>query len=192
MAETITPAVHGGRRSPYLAASALHIAGATLSAALLGAVLGGLGAALSAPWDTVTPLAVAAVALLYLAREALGVPVPLPDRKRQVPEWWRTFFSPAVAAFLYGAGLGVGFLTYLSFGTFAAVTAGALAAGDPLTGILVCTPFGFGRGAAVLAATWGAGPGDLDRLDEVAQSPIPRTANALVLAAVAAAALAAL
>src|SRR3712207_5968206 len=145
MAETITPVVHGGRRRPYLVAAALHVAGATVSAALLGAVLGGLGALARAPWE-VTPLVVAAGAAPYFLREAVALPIPLPDRKRQVPEWWRTFYSPAVAAFLYGAGLGVGFLTYLSYGTFAVVMAGAVASGDPAAGAFVCAAFGLARG----------------------------------------------
>ncbi len=181
MAETITPAVHGGRRRAYLVASALHVAGATAAAALLGAALGVAGSLARAPWE-VTPALVAAIGAVYFVREAFRLPVPLPDRKRQVPEWWRTFYSPAVAAFLYGAGLGVGFLTYLSFGTFAAVTAAAVAAGDPLSGLLLCAPFGLGRALAVLAVTWRGIP--VERLDAVAESPGPRFANAAALAAV--------
>lgn len=185
MAETITPVVHGGRRGPYLVASALHVAGATVSASVLGVVLGALGALASAPWDA-TPVVVAALAAVYLLREAFALPVPLPDRKRQVPEWWRTFYSPAVAALLYGAGLGIGFLTYLSFGTFAVVMAGAVVSGDPVAGALLCGAFGAARGLAVVAVTWN-GPRDLD---EVAASRGPRLANAAVLAAVTAAGLA--
>ncbi len=186
MAETITPVVHGGKRRPYAVASLLHVAGATASAALLGLVLGGLGALLRAPWETATPGAVAAAAGLYFVREAFRVPVPLPDRKRQVPEWWRTFFSPSVAALLYGAGLGVGFLTYLSFGTFVVVAAGAIASGEPIVGVAACTLFGFSRSVAVVAVTWNAGPGRIDRLDEVAESAGPRLANVVALGALAA------
>lgn len=191
MAETITPVVHGGKRRPYLVASALHVAGATVAAGLLGGALGGVGALLQAPWEVATPAVVAAIGALYFVREAFGLPIPLPDRKRQVPEWWRTFFSPAVAALLYGAGLGIGFLTYLSFGTFAAVMAACLVSGDPVAGALLCLPFGLGRGLAVVAVTWKAGPGTIDRLDEVALSRGPRLANAAALGAVAATAAAA-
>jgi hypothetical protein len=184
MAETITPVVHGGRRRPYLVSSALHVGGATASAALLGLALGGIGALAGAPWDA-TSLVVALVGALYFLREAFGVPVPLPDRKRQVPEWWRTFYSPAVAAFLYGAGLGVGVLTYLSFGTFSAVMAGVVASGKPLVGALLCGLFGLARGVAVVAVTWNGGRD----LGDVAASRGPRVANALALAAVVTAAL---
>jgi cytochrome c biogenesis protein CcdA len=187
MAETITPAVHGGRRKPYLASSALHVLGATASAALLGLTLAALGAAARAPWEA-TPLVIAAIAAVYFAREAFALPIPLPDRKRQVPEWWRTFYSPPVAALLYGAGLGVGFLTYLSFGTFAAVMAAAVASGDPAFGAATGGAFGAARGLAVVAATWGSRPGSIDRLDELAASRGPRLANAAAVAAVAVAA----
>ena len=187
MAETITPVVHGGKRKPYIAAAFLHVLGATAAAALLGLALGGLGALLQAPWEDATAVVVAAAAGLYFLREAFRLPIPLPDRKRQVPEWWRTFFSPPVAALLYGAGLGVGFLTYLSFGTFAAVMAGALASGDPLVGALVCAPFGLGR-AVVVVAVASAGP-PIERLDDLAGSDGLRWANAVVLLGIAAAAL---
>jgi hypothetical protein len=192
MAETITPVVHGEKRRPYLAAVMLHLAGATTSAAALGTVLGSIGLLLRAPWDVTTPALVAAAAALYLVREAFDLPIPLPDRKRQVPEWWRTFFSPAVAAFLYGAGLGVGFLTYLSFGTFAAVMAGAVVSGHPLVGLLVCAPFGLGRALAVLAVTWSGNRHSVDHLEEVAQSQVPRWVNAGALAGVTASAVATL
>ena len=188
MAETITPVVHGDKRGPHLLSSLLHVLGATLAAAAFGLLLGGIGALLREPSREAAALAVAIAALVYLARETFGVPIPLPDRKRQVPEWWRTFFSPPVAAFLYGLGLGVGVLTYLTFGTFAAVMVGAVAAGDPLTAVLLCAPFGLARGLAVAAVTWRGTA--VDRLDEMAEGPGPRLANAAVLAGVAGVALA--
>src|SRR5881397_3097660 len=105
-------------------------------------------------------------------RLPLDMVVALPNLRRQVPEWWRTFFSPPVAAFLYGAGLGVGFLTYLSFGTLVAVAAVAVASGNPLVGVLVLTPFGMARGLSVLvvrsAATAEGVTRVVDRLDEIA------------------------
>ncbi|HEX2057774.1 MAG TPA: hypothetical protein VHI71_05320 [Actinomycetota bacterium] len=188
MAETITPVVHGDKRRPYLVASVLHVAGATIAAAAFGLVLGGVGALLRDPPDEARAFAVALAAAVYLSREAFGVPVPLPDRRRQVPQWWRTFYSPPVAAFLYGLGLGVGVATYLTFGTFAAVMVGAVASGDPLMGLALCVPFGLGRAVAVVAVTWRGTT--VDRLDDLAESPGPRLANAAALAMVTTTALA--
>ncbi|HEV2756047.1 MAG TPA: hypothetical protein VG318_09765 [Actinomycetota bacterium] len=182
MAETITPVVHGGKRRAFVTSAALHVAGAALTAAALGLVLGGFGALLRAPWGGAGAAVVAAAAGVYFLREAFSLPIPLPQRRRQVPEWWRTFFSPPVAAVLYGAGLGVGFLTYLSFGTFAAVMAGAVASGDALTGAAVCAPFGLGRSIAVVVVAAAGHP--VERLDELAGSGRLRAVNAAALLAV--------
>ena len=117
----------------------------------------------------------------------MGVPIPLPNARRQVPEWWRTFFSPPVAATLYGAGLGVAFATFLSFGTFVAVAAGAVAGGDPVLGALLCAPFGLARAAAVGAiGIRTTEPGSaVTELSSLGASSIPRAVNSLALVAVA-------
>jgi methylamine utilization protein MauE len=152
MVETITPVVHGGRRARWRAAVALHVLGATASAAAFGAALGLLGRTLGAPWGTAGPLLVAGVAALYALREWPGLPVPVPERRRQVPEWWRTFFPWPVSSFLYGLGLGIGFLTFLRHGTLVAVAAGAAATGRPLLGLAVMAPFGLARSLTVSVA----------------------------------------
>src|SRR5881392_1261907 len=128
MVETINPVVYGGAagsRSRYRTALALHILGATAAAASFGAALGGLGSLLGAPWGAAGVLAVAAAAGLYMLREAFRVPVPVLEVRRQVPDWWRTFFSRNVTAFLYGAGVGIGFFTYLGHGTLLVVSIAA-------------------------------------------------------------------
>ena len=152
MVETIAPVVHGGRTTSYYSSVVLHTVGATLTAAGLGFLLGASGAVFGAPWGTAGLLAVAIVAAFYALRELARLPLPLPDLDRQVPDWWRTFFSPNVAAFLYGTGLGIGFLTYLSFGTLVPVAAAAFVSGDPLPGAALMAPFGAARGLSVLVA----------------------------------------
>src|SRR5262245_44177287 len=124
MAETITPVVHGGSRRAWAVSLSVHAVGAAVSAAALGAVLGGLGALLGAPWGRAGAIAVAAAAGIYVVAE-LGIRMPVPQLRRQVPDWWRTFFPPRIAAFLYGIGLGPGFLTYLTHGTLAVVALAA-------------------------------------------------------------------
>jgi hypothetical protein len=194
MVETITPVVHGPGKG-YRIALALHAAGATVAAGLFGALLAGAGALLGAPWGAAGLIGLAGVALGYALREAGVVKLPVPARRRQVPSWWRTFYSPPVAALLYGLGLGIGFLTYLSYGTFVAVSAAAVASGDPLLGAALTGPFGLAR-ALSLAGVNGRGrwdPGDVvARLEEWASTRVPRAANAVALAGICAAALAAL
>lgn len=196
MVTTITPVVHGRRRSRYALSVLLHALGAALSAGALGALLGAAGVALGAPWGIAGAAGLAAVALLYAAREWLGAPIPLPERRAQVPAWWRTFYSPPVTAFLYGVGLGPGFLTHMGHGTFAAVALVALASGDPLGGAAMCAPFGLVRGLSVLAGRVGGhdpgGTDELGPLERLAGGPAPRVANGLALSGLALASIAAL
>ncbi|CAN5496272.1 hypothetical protein BH20ACT21_BH20ACT21_05260 [soil metagenome] len=191
MAETISPAVHGGRSLRYWRAVALHVLGAALTAAALGLVLGSVGAALGAPWLRAAPTVVAAVAILYFLREAVGLPMPVPSRRRQVPDWWRTFYSPAVSSLLYGLGLGAGFFTFLSFGTLAAVAVAALAGGSPLWGAALCAPFGAARGISVLASLRALDPEQgavvVDRLQQAGATRLPSALNAGALLLLAAA-----
>jgi hypothetical protein len=187
MVETIAPVVHGERRSRWWVSVALHALGATVAAATFGAVLGGLGALVGAPWGPAGLVSVAVVAAMYAARELAGLRVPIPDRRRQVPEWWRTFFPPPAASFLYGLGLGVGFLTYLRHGTLVAVAVAALATGDPLLGAVLVAPFGLARGLSLVVARRAtSGPAiaaAVDRLERLAQTRVPALTNGIALTA---------
>lgn len=192
MAETIAPVVYGGRRD-YRRAVLVHVLGATLAASVVGALAGALGALAGAPWSGAGAVILACGALAYLGRELWGLPVPIPARNAQVPEWWRTFFSADVSAFLYGLGLGAGFFTLLASGTFVVVVAAACATGRPLTGALLCLPFGLGRGLAVLVArragTEEAAVAVVERLGDLGGTAALRVVNGAALAALAGAAL---
>jgi hypothetical protein len=187
MVETISPVGYGGRTRRWLAAVALHVLGATTTAAAFGGVLGAAGALLHAPWGVTGLVAIAALALAYAAREAFGVPLPVPAARRQVPDWWRSFFSWPVAAVLYGAGLGIGFLTYLTNGGLVVAAGAALASGRPAAGALIVGAFGLVRGLSALVAwpvrTHDAGTALVDRL--AASDPrLWRRMNAAALALV--------
>jgi hypothetical protein len=170
---------------------ALHALGATATAALFGAALGWLGRLFGAPWGRLGLVAVAAVAAVYALAEHPRLGVPVPQLRRQVPDWWRTFFGRPVAAALYGAGLGVGFLTYLAHGTLVAVAVATVATGRPLEGALVMAPFGLVRGLSASAAWSSSTPETsralVDRLAAAPERPV-RLANvaALLLLVVAA------
>jgi len=188
MVETITPVVHGGRRSRWAVVLALHVAGAAAAAGAFGVVLGAIGSALGAPWGAAGLVAIATVGALYLAREAFGLPVPVPQLRRQVPDWWRTFFPFAPAAFLYGMGLGVGFFTFLAHGTLVVVSAAALASGRPALGAALLAPFGLARGLSAVVAmrtrTTEEGAALVGRLADAASRPVWRVAHVIALAAI--------
>lgn len=186
MVETITPVVHGGRNRSYWTSVALHAAGATFSASLLGAALGGIGGLAGAPWLPGTYVAVAAAAVVYIGREAFELAIPLPQLRRQVPEWWRTFYDPKVAALLYGIGLGLAFMTYLTFGTFAVVAVGAFASGSTAAGALVVGGFGLARGLSVIVAARRTSDPDevAEGLGHLKETGRPRRAHVLLLTAI--------
>lgn len=188
MVETITPVVHGERRSRWAIVLALHVAGAAAAAGAFGAVLGATGSALGAPWGAAGLVAIATVGALYLAREAFGLPIPVPQLRRQVPDWWRTFFPFAPAAFLYGLGLGVGFFTFLAHGTLVVVSVAALASGRPALGAVLLAPFGLARGlsaaVAMRARTTEEGAALVGRLADAASRPVWRVAHVVALAVI--------
>ena len=191
MVETIAPVVYGDR-ARWRAALALHAAGALLAAGAFGAALGEAGRLLGAPWGVAGLAAVAMTALVYGLREAVpAVRVPVPQARRQVPDWWRSFFSWPASAALYGAGLGIGFFTYLAHGTLVVVALAAVASGRPIAGAILVGPFGLARGLSPIVArgvvTAEVGRGLVDRL--ASSSPgLRRLMNGVALGAVAAAA----
>lgn len=187
MVETITPVVYGGR-ARWVVALALHVLGATVTAALFGAALGVVGGLLEAPWGRAGASFLAVVALVYALGELPRVTATVPQLRRQVPDWWREFFSWPLAATLYGAGLGIGFFTYVSHGTLVAVAAAALATGDPVVGAIVVAPFGLVRGLSAARSAGVRTQHDSQRLvDRLASTPERRRsiANGLALALVA-------
>jgi hypothetical protein len=146
MVETFTPAVCGSRQRQRLALVGFA-AGAIAASALVGAALGALGAALGAQ----LALAAAGLALLAAAREAGLVSFPLPQVRRQVPERWRFELPLPVWSVGYGAGLGVGFLTFQPVATFWVACAAAVALANPLAAAVSFAAFGAGR---ALMAAW--------------------------------------
>jgi hypothetical protein len=191
MVETISPVVHGGR-ARWLGTLALHTLGATGTAALFGATLGWIGGTLGAPWQRLGLLALATLSAVYALGALTRLRVPVPQLRRQVPDWWRTYFGRSFAAVLYGAGLGIGFLTYLSNGTLVVVAFAAAASGRPAIGAVLMAPFGLARGLSAVVS-WRAITQEQGRalVDRLISTPgtARRITNGAVLGLVALAAL---
>ena len=192
MVESIAPVVYG-TKSRYRWAVVLHALSAGLAGATFGMALAGIGALMQAPWGTAGKVVVVAAALAYAARELFGLPLPLFDRRQQVPDWWRTFYGPHVAASLYGAGLGIGFFTFLRYGTYVVVCVLAVVSGDVLVGAALGATFGLSRGLTTLTSASTEDEVEaanvVERLERTAAGSKPRVANGLVLVAIAVVAL---
>jgi len=147
MVETIVPVVHGTRT--WLVSVLMFGIGAVSSAAVLGMLL---GAALPAG-GAAAALLIAAFAALEAGAELGLLRLPLPQLRRQVPERWRERYPQPVTALLYGAGLGVGFATYLPVETLLVVAAGVAALAGPVGGAVVLAGFGLGRTLVLAVST---------------------------------------
>jgi hypothetical protein len=147
MVETFTPAVCGSR-SRQRAALALFAAGALTASAAVGFVLGFVGGLVGS-----RPALIAAAVLAGLAAlRELGVArLPVPQSRRQVPERWRNELPLPVWSAGYGAGLGVGFLTFQPVATFWVACAAALALGRP---VLAGGCFAFYGAGRAFMAVW--------------------------------------
>jgi cytochrome c biogenesis protein CcdA len=188
VAETVAPVVHGVRR--WLVAVAAFAAGSIAAGAALGWTLGWASARAGGGGEH-GAWAAAAVVAAYAAREAGLLRLPIPQLRRQVPRRWREVLPLPAAAFLYGAGLGVGFVTYVPVATLAAVAA-AIAFADPASGTVALAAFGAGRALVLVAATAGLRDWDTaaDRFERAGgwlreRGGVLRTANAGALAALA-------
>ena len=177
MVETFTPAVCGSRLRQRLAIALFALA-ALVASAVLGATLGFVGSLVGT-----RPALIAAAALAFLAalREAGILRLPLPQSRRQVPERWQYELPLPLWSAGYGAGLGLGFLTFQPVATFWVACAAALALGKPVAAAGCFALYGAGR---AFMAVWPrhrepSGPAAVERLVGRA-SFVPR-ANAIVL-----------
>ncbi len=175
MAETLTPAVCGGRIRRMIAV-ALFAIGAVTTAATLGALLGRAGGAL--PYRA-TLIGATVVAVAAILRESGVVRVGVPAVRRQVPEGWRRERPLALWSLGYGAILGAGVGTFVPTATFWAVCAGAVALGNPMTAAACMAAFGLGRALMVV----GAGDDPIARLGRGHRLVRPANVAALAVCA---------
>ena len=146
MIETITPAVCGSRRRRRIAL-VLFTVSALAAAAFVGAALGLLGMMLGGTAAVVVAAVVAALAGL---RELGVLRFPLPQTRRQVPQWWHARLPLPVWSAGYGAGLGAGFFTFQPVATFWVACAAAVALGRPLAAGACFALYGAGRALMVV------------------------------------------
>jgi hypothetical protein len=146
--------------SPWPRAASLYTVCAGLSGAVVGALIGGLGAllrtTLPAPgWIGDEPRAGAllagALALVYAASDLGIARLPRPRVAAAVPvTWWRRW-RPYGASAAYGAALGTGVSTRVAFGGLYALLALCLVSG-PAYGAALMGTYGLTRGFSIIPA----------------------------------------
>ncbi len=127
-----------------------YVLGSTGAAALLGALLGGIGALLSlgAGPTALVVVALAAVALAY----DLGLGgLRLPTIGRQVDEDWLGRYRGWVVGVGFGVQLGLGVVTIVNTAAVYLALALALLTGSVAAGAVVGTTFGLLRALEILA-----------------------------------------
>lgn len=168
----------GGKRQAF-GLWLLHVGGAILAGALLGGLLGTLGALAGlAAWR---PWIIAAVAILAFALGLRRTP-PRLGRQRQVPRRWAPGTSPARVYLVWGAMLGSGVATPIFHTAFLVLLAAQLTGGVAL-GIVSGALFGAARQATALLPLLGRlDPGQTMGLLETLR-PGARLLNATLIVA---------
>jgi hypothetical protein len=169
MVDTLASGMGDGRRRTTLVSCATFAVGAVLGGVATYGGLAALGALLHSAGDG-PALAVAAVlAAAAAVGEALGVRI-VPQIRRQVPEPWRRTMPLALASWLYGILLGLGFTTFVLTLAVWALAGVSLAAGDVTLGLVIGVGFGVGRALPVVglasSATIGTGRRLLERMEQ--------------------------
>jgi sulfite exporter TauE/SafE len=183
MLASIHPLGERARRSRWWLTTTAYVVGSVAGGAALGATAGAAGAAVGL---SLPPWALAAVCVITVALDQVGVP----SWHRQVNEDWLRRYRGWVYGAGFGFQLGLGVVTIVTTAAVYAVAVLAALSGSMAVGTIVGVVFGLSRALPVFAAAGVRQPDQLRRLHRrmaIAASPV-RTAAAstLVIAACAA------
>lgn len=128
---------------------AAYLVASTGAAALLGAVLGGVGRLLPLGSGTTAALVVAAVAVALAFDLGIGG-LRLPTVHRQVDKDWLDRYRGWVVGAGFGFQLGLGVVTIVNTAAVYLTLALALLTGSALAGAVVGTTFGLVRSVVIL------------------------------------------
>ncbi|MFZ0341105.1 MAG: hypothetical protein WAL31_02065 [Gaiellaceae bacterium] len=180
MLSSITPLGERSRKQHFAVTAVFLLVGASVAAAALGALLGGLGAQL--PLSSSERLAALGVAAALGLTVDLLFPGGVPTHLRQVDERWLRRYRGWVYGLGFGAQLGVGVATVVTTSAVYLTILGEAFAPSILAGAVIGALFGGIRGASVLLAAQVDTPARL--LDFHRRiSALERPASAAVLAA---------
>jgi cytochrome c biogenesis protein CcdA len=130
----------------WLRAVAAYTVAGSVSASLVGALLGSIGHGFRAAglyWCAV------ALALALATRELGWLRFQLPQRERQTEKVWAHEFGFVTAAAMWGFHIGLGFATYVRHWGFWVLTLVAFAVGEPAYGAALMLLYWLGRAMPV-------------------------------------------
>ncbi|MGH2559551.1 MAG: hypothetical protein ACRDJH_10835 [Thermomicrobiales bacterium] len=144
-----------GHKRQWLVDSTAYTLAGGMASALVGALLGWLGAVLlPGQIGGLGLLAAIAVAALALARELGWLAVPLPQFRRQTRDVWGKVFPRTLAAAFWGIDVGLVFTTWLTFSGMWLLLVVVILVGEPGFGAALFVVHWFGRALSVWTAPW--------------------------------------
>ena len=164
MLASINPLGERSRNRTWWVTYAWFVAGSVFAGALLGALLGGLGAivfGLLDPSTTAVGIAALVLGVVALAFELHVGGVPLPTVRRQVDEDWIPRYRAWVYAGGFGFQLGLGVVTVVTTPTVYLTWAFAVLTGSVTGGGVIGVVFGLARALPVLLVARADTPGRL-------------------------------
>ena len=190
MVGTISPVVYRDSPLSWRVAAFIYTLGGIVGGGLVGAVTGSLGSLLPlTSYRRYVPIFVGLLAAAYALHELRIVSFPHPERRRQVPAYWRYKFHPYVTAGLFGLLLGAGFTTFIPTASYYIVWFAAALYGSPVLGMLLFAVYGAAR--ALLIWPFSQWATTLDLMGQLGRymdltKPIMRQVNGFGLAMLAA------
>jgi hypothetical protein len=142
-------------RRQWLVSVVVYTAAGTLASVAVGSGLGGLGALFSERVGIREQWLAALVIGFLGVLKLIGVQrIPLPQWRRQTPEFWRFNVPMPVTAALWGLDLGLVFTTWLTYPGPWFLAAIALVGGSPAFGAVLFGAHWLGRAAWVWFAPY--------------------------------------
>lgn len=161
MVLTLNPAVSGVTHRRLLAQILIFGTAAWVAAVGVIVLLSAVASAFAALLGWTAVVVALAVAVAFVATKDFGIPLRLPYRNDQVPEWFRRYLSPEVTAAVYGAMLGTGFLTLYTSSLHLAFLAAGATKGIPFV-LLICGAFAIGKILVFAAMPLNSPPGQFE------------------------------
>lgn len=162
MLTSITPLGEQGRRQRWAVTATAYVLGSAAGGAVLGALLGLLGAPVADRLSTAAVLGLAALACAIAALSDARVPSwRLPGGRRQVDEDWLTRYRGWVYGAGFGLQLGLGVTTIVTSAATYALVVLSLLSGSWSAGLALGLAFGLVRALPILLVRGARSPATL-------------------------------